>query len=131
MQEHVSVSERSLTAPLPLPDETVSQPQRLTAPLPGLYGDGTTLYRITVSHRGHWYAQVQEPDGSWTYQAQNVDLASLSAVSVSEHCTQPGCRLPQWHRQLCGIHHAADTVKQARTLPDNRQAPSSREVTSE
>jgi hypothetical protein len=91
----------------------------LTAPPPGLYRDDRDFYRVHRSKRGHWYAQVEEPDGSWTYIAQNIDPATLTPVSErqpSGHCGEMGCSLPQWHRGLCGIHHAIDTVRRLRSI---------------
>ncbi|MGO9929066.1 MAG: hypothetical protein ACLPLP_23915 [Mycobacterium sp.] len=89
------------------------------APPPGLYRNGKDLYRIHRSKRGHWYAQVEEPDGSWEYVAQNIDTATLTPVSErqpSGHCSEVGCSLPQWHRGLCGMHLAADAVRYARSI---------------
>lgn len=77
----------------------------LTASLPGLYRNGRHLYQIRRSKRGHWNAQVEEPDGSWTYVAQNIDPATLTPVSErqsSGHCNEVGCSLPQWHRDCVG-----------------------------
>ena len=103
----MSVSERSLTAP----------------PRSGIYRDGAQRYEVRIYKRGHWYGLRQEPDGSLTYLAQNVDLASLTAVSErqpSEHCSEAGCSLPQWYRGLCGTHLAADAVRYAQRIGRGR-----------
>jgi hypothetical protein len=85
-------------------------------PEPGHYRDGTDVHEIRISKRGHWYAMCMEPDGSATYLAQDVDLAALTPMSERppSDCALVGCRLPQWHRGLCGLHLAADAVRRAR-----------------
>lgn len=95
----------------------------LTAPPPGIYRDGTQRYEVRISKRGHWYAMRMEPDGSSTYLAQDVDLATLAGPSgpgaeASERqpsgCAETNCALPVWHRGLCGMHLAADAVRRAK-----------------
>ncbi len=87
-------------------------------PSPGIYCNESERYEIRRSKRGHWYGLRQEPDGSMTYVAQNVDLASLTAASERQPsgCSHAGCPLPQWHRGLCGMHLAADAVRYAQSI---------------
>lgn len=97
---------------------SVSETGLTALPSPGVYRSGTDAYEIRISKRGHWYGLRQEPDGSTTYVAQDIELDSLTAVSERQpsDCGHTGCTLPQWHRGLCGIHLAADAVRYAKAV---------------
>lgn len=64
----MSVSEQGLTA--------------LSAP--GIHRNGAERYEVRHSKRGRWYALRQEPDGSWEYLAQDVDLDKLTVSSETD-----------------------------------------------
>lgn len=97
---------------------SVSEAGLTALPSPGFYGNGVERYEIRISQRGHWYGLRQEPDGSTTYVAQDIELDNLTAVSERQPsgCEYTGCTLPQWHRGLCGIHLAADAVRYAKAV---------------
>lgn len=90
----------------------------LTAlPHPGTYRTADAVYEVRVSKRGHWYALRQEPGGTSTYVAQDIDLDEIGPEGSERQpsgCTEPKCSAPVWHRGLCGMHLAADAVLRAR-----------------
>lgn len=108
---------------------SVSGPGLRSLPAPGIYRDGVDHYEIRHSKRGHWYAMRQEPDGSTTYLAQEIDLSILTVERQrGDACAMPDCSLPQWHQNLCGMHLSADAVRRSRAIniPRFPRSPSGR-----